>query len=99
MAKIEKLIAEYELASDRMTDLINHRNTPQCKIQSADKNLDRTFDAMLNANADCEESLINHIEYLLKEIKSLYPDDNILVRLADGIHRDIAHLQLNRGPL
>ena len=94
MEDIDRLIEDYELASARLTHIIADVELQEDGLQAASEELDRSFGALMGAQFDNQQSIVTQIEYLLKIIKIMHPDDSVLASLADRIHSNVRRLQL-----
>lgn len=92
MEDIDQLIEDYELASARLTQIIVDVDQQNDALHIANEELERTFNALLDARPESQSSVMSHVECLLQIIKSMHPDDALLARLADRIHMNVLRL-------
>ena len=91
MDDLKQLIEDYELAYARLTHVIADETLQVKELHAADRELDRSFVALVDANFISSELTIAHVEYLLNMIKALHPDDSVLATLVDRIKHFVKH--------
>ena len=85
MGDLGQLIEDYERAYARLETVIADANLQSEALYAADAELDRSFRALLDAKFVGSKNNSAHIEYLIKIVKSLHPEDSVLAVLVDRI--------------
>ena len=89
VSELGELIARYEAAQERVMEVVKSRPDSDAELMSADQDLTAAFNAVLDHHPISQMESIQRVRFLLDQIKSNQPGNELVEKLANRVWLDL----------